>query len=219
MTRPRRSRAVAALAVAAVGVLLLALAGCTSTQAPPRRTPNAVERAAVQAAVGFTGIGNPNADISWVQLWTIRQYPQAIASCAVAASHGQLQLEVSPLIGDNIQITYRNTGSNVHPTEVEAGDIIRQCEYSTPVDRRALQLAASQRDALYSYDLTVVRPCLMSHGFAVGAVPSRDTFDLLLGEQQPWSPYDHVMVESRLQWYAISDACPALPPSWASSGS
>jgi hypothetical protein len=219
MTSFRRSRTAAALVGALAAALLLALSGCTSSGPPPRTTPNAVERAAVQAAVGFSGIGNPNADIAWVQLWTIRQYPQAIASCAVAASHGALQVEVGPLSGGNVQISYRNTGSDVHPTEAEVGDIIRQCQYSTPVDQRVLKLAPSQRDALYSYDLTVLRGCLLSHGYSVGPVPTRDTFDLLLGAQQPWSPYDQVRVPSRTQWYAISDACPALPASLEPSGS
>jgi hypothetical protein len=42
-------------------------------------------------------------------------------------------------------------------------------------------------------------------------MPARVDFEELLRAQKPWSPYDTVTVPTRSAWYALSDACPALP--------
>ena len=74
-----------------------------------------------------------------------------------------------------------------------------------------LRLARDEWDALYSYELTTLRPCLLAHGYPMRSMPSRVDFEALLRIEKPWSPYDTVMVPSRAAWYALSDACPPLP--------
>jgi hypothetical protein len=48
-------------------------------------------------------------------------------------------------------------------------------------------------------------------------MPSRVDFEQRLRDRHPWSPYDTVSVSTRFAWYALSDACPALPASLAGS--
>jgi hypothetical protein len=223
MTRPG-SRAL--LAAVALTLLTCALAACSASSPapPPRTTPDAVERAAVQEAVGFRGFGDVNANVAWVQLWTVGQFASRLQSCAGTASHGQMSIDTSSVhdgfsgigVGGTGDIVWSIVGSGTHPTSAEAHAIINECRSITPVDDRVLRLTPLAWPGLYSYDLTVLRPCLISHGFEVGAIPDRDTFELRLKSDQPWSPYDRVTVPTRLAWYAISDACPALSPALAS---
>jgi hypothetical protein len=42
-------------------------------------------------------------------------------------------------------------------------------------------------------------------------MPSRARFENLLRASAPWNGYDLVVVKNRAAWYALSDACPALP--------
>ena len=196
----------------AAAVALALLAGCAaaSTPAPvPRTTPNAVERAAVQrtsqAFVAETG----DARLPWIQLWTIAQFPTAMQNCAATQSHGQLALTIGrPALGIP---TYRIVGSGSEPDEAEAARIIERCAGATPLDDRVLRLPPWVGDALYSYELTTLRPCLLAHGHSVSRMPARIDFERRLRAQTPWSPYDTVIVPTRSAWYALSDACPALP--------
>lgn len=76
-----RSRAIAAAAVVVV-VVVGALAGCTTSGAAPRTTPNAAELSAVIRASGFDGTGGRiELGAPWVQLWTQSQLPGAITAC------------------------------------------------------------------------------------------------------------------------------------------
>ena len=89
------------------------------------------------------------------------------------------------------------------------------CVASTPIDTRRLLLPRRDGGALYSYDLTVLRRCLIEHGQTVPPVPDRVDYEATLRAGSPWSPYDRVRVTTRAVWYALSDACPALPSSIA----
>lgn len=210
MPRPLLAVAPAVLALA----LLAGLTACATATAPaPRTVPNQLERDAVQKAVGFLGLGDVNPDIRWTQLWTLRQYPQQMQDCAAEASHGQLQVDAGPL--PSTRVGYHIVGSGSEPNETEAGRIIDACHAQIPVDDRVLGLPSHDLPALYSYDLTVLRPCLISHGFDVARAPSRRGFLNLVATEGPWSPYDTVTVSSRAKWYSISDACPAIPPALA----
>lgn len=197
-------------AVAVVVTALMGLAGCTATVAPTRTTPNQVERDAVQAAVGVRSTGTINIDIPWRQLWTIEQFPKQLKNCAAEASHGQLEVNAGAHLRDRLE--YHIVGSGSEPNEVEAGRIIDACRAQLPVDVRILKLPSSDVPALYSYDLTVLRSCLISHGYEVSQPPSRTIFEEMLRNQTPWSPYDTVIAATRASWYAVSDACPAFPP-------
>ncbi len=196
---------ISAIAAAAVA-LAVALTGCTAVSPPTRVVPNRVEQDAVHAAVGYDAV---YANIPWVQLWTLDQFPQQMKECAGKASYGQLAVNAGPLPTSRVE--YQIIGSGSHPNEVESGRIIDACRAQTPVDDRMLRLPMKDAHQLYSYDLTVLRPCLIAHGFDVSLPPSRQSFDALLRAHTPWSPYDHVVVTSRLAWYALSDACPAIP--------
>jgi hypothetical protein len=197
-------------AAAAAGVALaLVLVGCASTSVPPARTrPNAVELAAVdRTATAFNAAVDPS--LPWVQLWTSNQFPTQLKKCVGEQSLGQLGVDVQlPLLR---RLSYGIIGSGSQPNEAEASRIIERCAAATPLDDRVLRVPENEWQALYSYDLTTLKPCLVEHGFAVGSVPDRREFEGLLRAQHPWSPYDAVTVRSRAAWYRIADACPALP--------
>lgn len=198
------------LALAAVALL----AGCAPASAPvpaPRTFPNATEQAAVHrtsdAFIAETG----DTRLPWVQLWTSAQFPTQMQNCAGIESHGQLDVTIGrPAL---TELSYHIIGSGSEPVEVEAARIIERCAGATPLDDRVLRLPGDDRvwDALYSYELTTLRPCLLAHGYAVSRMPSRSDFEQRLRAQQPWSPYDTVTVPTRFAWYALSDACPAIP--------
>ncbi|MEO6114869.1 MAG: hypothetical protein ABIP33_00635 [Pseudolysinimonas sp.] len=162
-----------------------------------------------QAFVAETG----DTRLPWVQLWTIAQFPVQMQNCAAAESHGQLAVTIGrPALGIP---SYHIVGSGSEPNEAEAARIIERCAAATPLDDRVLRLPSGDRadewDALYSYELTTLRPCLLAHGYPMRRMPARADFEELLRAQQPWSPYDTVTVPTRSAWYALSDACPPLP--------
>ena len=90
-------------------------------------------------------------------------------------------------------------------------EVIDRCIASTPIDTRVSHLAISSWAALYSYDATTLRRCLIARGQSVDRVPDRTLFESLLRAGVPWSPYDHVVVTTRGEWYRLADTCPALP--------
>ena len=198
-------------AALAGAVLIVALAGCAAASPPvplPRATPNPVERAAVQRTTQAFVAETGDARLPWVQLWTSAQFPTAMQNCAASQSHGQLALTIGrPALGIP---SYRIVGSGSEPDEAEAARIIERCAAATPLDDRVLRLAPGDGDALYSYELTVLRPCLLAHGYSVSSMPARADFEHRLRNQTPWSPYDTVTVPNRSAWYALSDACPPL---------
>ena len=198
-------------------VVLAFLAGCAAS-APtpaPRTTPNSIERAAVQRTTQAFVAETGDTRLPWIQLWTIAQFPTAMQTCAAAQSHGQLAVTIGrPALGIP---TYRIVGSGSEPDEAEAARIIERCAAATPLDDRVLRLPRGDSDALYSYELTTLRPCLLAHGYSVRKMPARADFAQLLRAQTPWSPYDTVIVPSRSIWYALSDACPPLPPALESA--
>jgi hypothetical protein len=196
----------------AVAVVLVSLAGCTTAFAPapsPRTTPNATELAAVHRTSQAFFAETADARLPWIQLWTSAQFPTQLQTCAAAQSHGQLVVTVArPELGIP---SYRIVGSGSEPNEAEAARIISRCATATPLDDRVLRLNSADWDALYSYELTTLRPCLLAHGYPVRRMPARVDFEQLLRAQAPVSPYDTVVVPTRSAWYALSDACPALP--------
>lgn len=208
-----RRTTVAMLAAA----FMLALAGCASVPAPrpaQRTTANSVERAAVQRTTQELSAETGDARLPWVQLWTSAQFPAALQHCVGLESHGQLSARVD-LPG--FALSYSIIGSGSWPDEAESARIIARCAAATPLDDRVLHLAPSDWDALYSYELTTLRPCLLARGFPVSRMPSRTDFEQRLRDRHPWSPYDTVSVPTRFAWYALSDACPALPAALADS--
>ncbi|MEP6842498.1 MAG: hypothetical protein ABJA11_03185 [Pseudolysinimonas sp.] len=212
--REREGSAVG-LAVAVVAGLAL-LTGCAAGAVPaPRTTPNAVEKAAVLRTSQAFFTETADARLPWIQLWTSAQFPTAMQNCAAHESYGQLEVTIA--VPELSRPTYRIVGSGSEPNEAEAARIISRCAAATPLDDRVLQLPASDADALYSYALTTLRPCLLAHGYSVRRMPARADFEERLRGQQPWSPYDTVIVTTRLAWYAISDACPALPAALSSA--
>ena len=211
-----RRRGTAARVAAITGVaLMLALVGCATTPAAlpaQRTTANSVERAAVQRTTQELSAETGDARLPWVQLWTSAQFPAALQLCVGVESHGQLSARVDL---PAFTLSYGIVGSGSWPDEAESARIIARCAAATPLDDRVLHLAPADWDALYSYELTTLRPCLIARGFPVGRMPSRADFEQRLRDRHPWSPYDTVAVPTRFAWYALSDACPVLPPDLA----
>ena len=204
-------------AALSAAVLLLLAAGCAPTPAPAppqRTTANAVERTAVQRTTQELSAETGDARLPWVQLWTSAQFPSALQRCVGVESHGQLSARVSL---PEFTLSYGIVGSGSWPDEAEAARIVARCAAATPLDDRVLHLARADWDALYSYELTTLRPCLLARGFHVSAMPTRADFERRLRDRRPWSPYDTVSVPTRFAWYAVSDACPALPEALASA--
>jgi len=211
-------RAGARGASALVGaVLLTLLGGCAAAphaQPPLRTAPNIAETAAVDRTTRAFAAETGDARLPWVQLWTSAQFPQAMQRCVGVQSHGQLSVRLGM---PELSLSYAIVGSGSWPDEAEAARIVARCAASTPLDDRVLRIERRAWDALYSYELTTLRPCLLARGYPVGRIPARSDFERRLRSHHPWSPYDKVTVPTRFAWYALSDACPALPAALGSA--
>jgi hypothetical protein len=94
---------------------------------------------------------------------------------------------------------------------LDRGIPVDPCYAAHPVDTRVYAMSAPQRAELYGYYLTFLDRCLVARGFRVGRIPERAAFLTAINDGRPWSPYDGVTVETRGDWYALSDACPPVP--------
>ncbi len=198
---------------AAAAALLILLGACATVPAattPPRTAPNAAERAAVERTTRAFEAETGDARLPWVQLWTSAEFPHAMQRCVGDQSLGQLSVRLGL---PELSLSYGIIGSGSWPDEAAAARIVARCAAATPLDDRVLRLERSDWDALYSYELTILRPCLLARGYPVSRIPSRSDFERGLSSQHPWSPYDEVIVPTRFAWYAVSDACPPLPVS------
>jgi hypothetical protein len=214
------------LALPATAVLLLALAsGCSAAQHEPRTTPDPVERAAlVDAQRPAKRDGVPIAPDVWTQLWTPTEAAAQIKNCVYQGSGGVLEFQAAPLAQQAAGMSY-GIGASGDVSALSAlgefddrravGRLLDSCVAAFPIDRRLWLVPGADRGALYSYDLTVLRRCLLAHGQHVPRMPSRTRFENLLRASAPWNAYDLVVVKNRAAWYALSDTCPALPPSIA----
>lgn len=192
------------------------LAACGAAPAP-RTRPNAVERAAL-AATG-TEFGTSTGRADWVQLWTPNQVGLQIQVCVAHLTDGLIQVQVDDgPSGLAISVSYGLGGSGDPGSPISRPSVQRaidRCVADTPIDTRRLLVPRRDWDALYSYDVTVLRRCLLEHGQRIAQVPARTQYEGLLRASTPWSPYDQVAVPDREAWFALSDACPALPPAIA----
>lgn len=207
----RRGASARSCATVVAAVLLGLLAGCATAPGlgPARRIPNAAELAAVQRTTQAFAAETGDARLPWVQLWTSAQFPLAMQRCVGDQSLGQLSVQLGL---PELSLSYSVVGSGSWPDEAAAARIVARCAAATPLDDRVLRLERGDWDALYSYELTTLRPCLLARGFPVTRMPSRADFEHRISTQHPWSPYDTVTVPTRFAWYALSDACPSLPP-------
>jgi hypothetical protein len=219
-------RFAASTAAVAAAVLLVALAaGCTASASPPpppRTAPNAAERAALadaQSRAKRDGI--PIAPDVWTQLWTPTQGAAQIKGCVYRGSGGVIDFDATPLARQASGMSYAvNLTKDVSAltalgefgSRQAIGRLVESCIAAYPIDRRLWLVAERDRGALYSYDLTVLRRCLVAHGQKVAQVPSRARFESLMQAGAPWNAYDQVVVTNRAAWYALADACPAIPP-------
>lgn len=204
---------------AALAALALVLSACT-VEPPPRMTPNGIERTALANARNI--FRTTNGAASWVQLWTVSQAGAAVEKCINLGSNGAVNAQVTFSTG-GVEFGYGFGYGHGTLAGASSPDISRytspdtvqqlasQCFAATPVDDRVLHLTVGSWAALYSYDVTVLRRCLMAHGESVARPPGRERFENLLRAGTPWSPYDGVVVRDRAAWFALSDACPALP--------
>jgi len=172
--------------------LLLALSACSSFSPPPppRTNPDQVERAAVasaQRAAQYDGI--------------------PIADNAGGLSYTVILIPKSTTVDGGVGPPFFDSST--------AQRLIDGCVAEFPVDFRLFSVPPRDREALYAYDLTVLRRCLLSHGQPVGRMPTRARFESLLRGNTPWNAYEQVRVTTRAEWYALVDACPALPPAIA----
>lgn len=205
----------------AIAALLVVLSACAVDPAP-RTQPNGVERAALANA---RNVFRPTSgSAGWVQLWTVSQAGPAIERCISTRSNGAVKAQVTFSVrgvGFGYGFGY-GPGTLAGATSPDISRytstgtvqlLASECFAATPVDDRVWRLAVSSWAALYSYDVTVLRRCLMAHGESVLRPPGRARFEHLLRTGAPWSPYDGVVVKDRAAWFALSDACPALPTS------
>ncbi len=206
---------------ASVGGLLALAALAACVPAPASRTePNEVERSAAAVAAGHS----PQVESSappWIQLWTPNQAGGVIERCVQRVSDGVLAILISPPEhGEPLSFEYGVVGDlgglrpeTSNPTT--AVELVDGCVAATPIDARRLLVPSRDGDSLYSYDVTVLRRCLLEHGQRIAPVPARADYEKLLKASKPWSPYDQVVVPHRDAWFALSDACPPLPPAIA----
>ena len=201
--------------VAAAGILLL-LSGCVARPATtPRTTPTTFERAAARTAQsGAVRDGIPLNPEAWVQLWTPVGAGKAIDSCVSRDSNGALGYIADPALASKTGLPYQITlGQTGVVMDVDVMQrIVEGCIAAAPVDDRILRVPNRAWAAVYAYDVTFLRRCLLAHGQRSAATPTRAEFDELLAFGASWSPYDTVVVQKRAAWYALADACPAFPP-------
>ncbi|MEO6114870.1 MAG: hypothetical protein ABIP33_00640 [Pseudolysinimonas sp.] len=207
-----------AVGIVAVALVVVAgLASCAPSTAP-RTTPNAIERRALAAASSSTPSNDP---VDWVQLWTLNQAGTAIESCVDFHSGGVVKADVgfSPTGDFAYTFTFDLDATEAvaiqrYASSAEATRVIDECRAQTPIDTRVSRLPPTRADGLYSYDRTVLRRCLIEHGQPIDPAPSRSRYLQQLRDGTIWSPYDQVFVQTRAEWYALSDACPSLPSNW-----
>jgi hypothetical protein len=206
------------IALAVGVVVLLTLSACAAAPTP-RTQPNTVELAALaRAGNEFSASTGRSA---WVQLWTRQQAGPAIQDCVHRVSNGLLEVDVQ--VGPNgIGYGYSSSFEGTNGSDIDQrGEpfavqrVVDRCIAETPIDDRVTRLPRRDWGVLYSYDVTVLRKCLIAHGESVARAPDRDRFESLLDGGMPWSPYDRVIVPDRAAWYALSDACPVIPPGYA----
>lgn len=218
--------AIRLLSAFAAGVAVaVALSACS---VPSRRTtPDQVERAAVAAAqLPATYDRVPVDDGGWVQLWTPTQAGIRIAKCVDRGSEGLVEFTPGPLALNTSGLTYTvgltdttsSADSRVGPPSFDGATVQRlvdRCIADHPADFRLFAVPARDRAALYAYDATLLRRCLMSHGQQVPRLPTRERFERLIRASAPWNADELVVVKDRAAWYALADACPLLPTSIA----
>ena len=216
-----------ALPLAAAGLLLaLTLSACSGSPAL-RTAPDQVEKAAVLAAQSAAvADGITISDDLWVQLWTPTQAALRITHCVDHGSDGLIVFNTGPLASNAGSLSYSlsmvpkdaSKNGGIGPPFFDdrtAQNLVDGCIAEFPIDFRLVSVPARDRGALYAYDLTVLRRCLLAHGQPVPPMPSRERFERLLPETLPWNAYEQVRVSTRAEWYALVDACPALPPAIA----
>ncbi len=206
-----------------MGLLLLLTLGACSSSPAPRTAPDRVEKAAVNTAqTAALADGLTIADDFWIQLWTPTQAGKKIAACVDRGSDGLLVFRAGPLAGNTGSLSYSlvmvpkdaSVDGGVGPPffdDQTAQRLIDGCIAEYPIDFRLFSVPADEWGALYAYDLTVLRRCLLAHGQAVPPMPSREQFVNTLRASAPWNAYEQVRLKSRAGWYALADACPALP--------
>ncbi|MEO7722496.1 MAG: hypothetical protein ABIS08_11350 [Pseudolysinimonas sp.] len=209
------------LAIALSTTLVLALvSGCSAAQTTSRSAPDGVERAALaEAQLPAMRDGIPIALDVWTQLWTPIQAASQVQSCVSRGSGGVLEFRAAPLAQQSNGMSY-DVATETNVSLGVIGDfnddravqrLVDSCIALYPVDRRLWLVPEHDRGALYSYDATVLRRCLVAHGQQVPRVPSRVRFENLMRASAPWNAYDLVVVKDRAAWYALADACPVLP--------
>jgi hypothetical protein len=218
-----------ALPLVGTGFLLaVVLVACSAPAATPTRTkPDQIETAAVATALAAAKSHDLTvADDLWTQLWTPTQAGAQIARCISRGSDGLLVFRPASLADNAGGLSYTvilvpkstSIDGGVGPPFFDgptAQRLIDSCVAKFPVDFRLFAVPTADRSALYAYDLTVLRRCLVEHGQTVERMPTRERFENLLRASVPWNAYEHVRVASRSEWYALADACPALPPAIA----
>jgi hypothetical protein len=221
MMRTRMQRL--ALFAAAAVVLMLA-SGCSAAPSP-RTAPNRVELVALAEARQWAmHDGVPIAADIWTQLWTPTQANVRISTCVTRGSSGVVEFEPLPLAQESDGLAYSiglsgdgasSSGFNDFDDARAVLRLVDSCIAAYPIDRRLFLVPAEDRGELFAYDQTILRRCLTAHGQKVPRLPSRTRFENLMRASAPWNAYDLVVVKNRAAWYALADACPALPPSIA----
>jgi hypothetical protein len=166
-------------------------------------------------------MGTTITDDSWVQIWTPRQGANRIARCVHDGSDGLMEFRAAPFTA-NAGLSY-SVITIPKDTSVNGGigapffdsstaeRVVDGCVAEFPIDFRGYAVPERDRAALYAYDLTVLRRCLISHGQQVPVMPDRARFEALMRASTPWNAYDQVVVPDRQAWYSLADACPAFP--------
>jgi hypothetical protein len=153
------------------------------------------------AGCASTGIGS-----------SMRDLPNAVELRAVLrASAGQSADQRADLAAPWVQLwTRRQLPSRIEEC-LRTGSTVSACYAAHPVDSRVFAMSERERFRLYCYYLTSLDRCLSSRGYRIGKIPDRDVFLIEVHDDAPWSPYDGVVVGTRAEWYALSDACPPVP--------
>lgn len=156
---------------------------------------------ATVATAGCAGVGS-----------STRDAPNGAEEMAVTRASGATSADGRLELGAPwVQLWTKRQQHDVIEECLRTRSSVDACYAAHPVDSRVFWMNARERSELYGYYLTFLDRCLISQGYRVGKVPDRVAFLNTIRDGDPWSPYDGVVVGTRTDWYALSDACPPVP--------
>ena len=199
------------LAAIAAGSALLLVAGCAVTPVPDPLGPQ--RRAQIRQAI---------LDAHWAPV--VADYPDAIRpsvpTMKPVSDHDQPAAVLACLRSSGIPASPTDNGfrynSSLGQSQLEFEAVRYVCSASSPSESEVESyLSGSSRAALFDYQRTIVRPCLLAAGAMSQAPPDGGPPYDLSAALAAWSPYTQILASKPHSGTVayLEKRCPPLP-SW-----